>query len=308
MDAFARFCSKSAFGWRTISALVLRILYHLPSANKSTMLQYLQSSLELLGIKYPNCGLILAGNFNKLPIRHLSSQFQLKQMVNFNTRGTSKLDLILINLSDFYDQPLSSPPLGLSDHLTIVALAKQRIHSNQSKKTFYVRDKRPSSIHRLGRFLCEVPWDFVVNSSQYCNQNLSNFTDIINYGLDTLAPLKAVKVLHNDQPWMNSNLKCLIKKRQEAFAQNNHTLYKQLRNKVNRSRKICRKLYYEAKVKDLKYNKLKDCGREVKRLCGHQVTSTSNIFVNLEKDTQDLDSLSNLINDCFLEPMRHYEP
>ena len=147
------------------SALVLGVLYHPPSANKTIMLQYLQSSLELLEIKYLNCGLILAGDFNKLPIRHHSSQFQLKQMVNFNTRGSSKLDLILTNLSDFYDQPLSSPPLCLSDHLTIVALAKQRIRSNQSKKTVYVRDKRPSSIHRLGRFLCEVPWDFVVNSS-----------------------------------------------------------------------------------------------------------------------------------------------
>ena len=180
----------------------------------------------------------------------------------------------------------------MSDHLTIVALAKQRIYSNQSKKTVYVRDKRPSSIHRLGRFLCEVPCDFVVNSRQQpCNQNFNNFTDIVNYGLDTLAPLMAVKVHHNDQPWMNSNLKCLIKKRQKAFAQNNHTLYEQLRNKVNRSRKICPKLYYEAKVKDLKYNKPKDWWREVKRLCGHQVTSTSNILANLEKDTQDLDSL-----------------
>ena len=101
-----------------------------------------------------------------------------------------------------------------------------------------MRDKRPSSIHRLGRLLSEVPWDFVVNSSQSCNQNLSNFTDIINYGLDTLALLMAVKVHHNDQPWMNSNLKCLIKKGQEAFAQNNHTLCKQLRNKVNHSRKF----------------------------------------------------------------------
>ena len=34
--------------------------------------------------------------------------------------------------------------------------------------------------------------------AQSCNQNLSNFTDIINHGLDTLAPLKAVKVHHND--------------------------------------------------------------------------------------------------------------
>ena len=66
------------------------------------------------------------------------------------------MGLNLTNLSDFYDQPLNSLPLGLSDLLTIVALAKERIHSNQSKEGVYLRDKRPSSIHRLGRFLCEV--------------------------------------------------------------------------------------------------------------------------------------------------------
>ena len=53
---------------RGFSALVLGVLYHPPSANKTTMLQYLLSSLELLQTKYPNCGLILAGDFNKLPI------------------------------------------------------------------------------------------------------------------------------------------------------------------------------------------------------------------------------------------------
>ena len=67
----------------------------------------------------------------------------------------------------------------------------------------------------------------MVNSKQSCNQNLSNFTNILNYGPDTLAPLRAVKVYHNDQPGMNNNLKSFIIKRQEAFAQNNQMLYKQ---------------------------------------------------------------------------------
>ena len=194
-------------------------------------------------------------------------------------------------------------------HLTVVAFSKEKIRGNQFKETIInVRDKRPSSIRRLGRFLCEVPWDIVVNPNQSCDQNLNNFTDVIKYGLNTLMPLKNVKVHLNDQPWMNSNLKRLIKKRQKALAQNNHALYKQLRNKVNRSRKNCRKLYYEAKVKELKHTKPKDWWKEVKRLCGHQQKSTSNIFANLQQDTQDLDSLSNLINDCFLEPMCYYQP
>ena len=143
---------------RGFSTLVAAALYHPPTANKTDMLEYLQSSTELLETRYPNCGLILAGDFNKLPIRHITHQFQLRQIVNFNTRGTSKLDLILTNLSNFYEEPLSTPPLGLSDHLTVVAFSKEQIRGNQSKETIInVRDKRPSSIRRLGRFLCEVP-------------------------------------------------------------------------------------------------------------------------------------------------------
>ncbi len=77
---------------RGFSTLVAAVLYHPPTANKTDMLEYLQSSLELLETRYPYCGLILAGDFNKLPTRHITRQFQLRQIVNFNTRGTSKLD------------------------------------------------------------------------------------------------------------------------------------------------------------------------------------------------------------------------
>ena len=72
----------------------------------------------------------------------------------------------------------------------------------------------------------------------------------------------------NDRPWMSSNLKRLIQKRQKAFVQGNKILYRQLRNKVNRMTKKCRKIFYETKVKELKQSKPKDWWREVNRLCG----------------------------------------
>ena len=61
-------------------------------------------------------------------------------------------------------------------------------------------------------------------------------------------------------------------------------------------------------MKDLKYNKPKDWWREVKPLCGNQQKSTSYIFASLEQDKHFLDSLSNLVNYYFLEPMCEYEP
>jgi hypothetical protein len=122
----------------------------------------------------------------------------------------------------------------------------------------YVRDKRLSSTRRVGKFLSEVPWDFMVSSNRSCEENVNNFTCIINYALDTLTPLKAVLTNDNDRPWVNNNLRTLINKRQKAFAQGNQTLYKMLRSKVNRSRKRCRTLYYKNKVKDMKHTKPKD--------------------------------------------------
>jgi hypothetical protein len=88
---------------RGFSRLIIAVFYHHPSANNKLMLEYLQSSLESVETKYPNCGLIIAGDFNKLHIRHISRQFQLKQIVNSPTRGSSKLYLILTNLAAFYD-------------------------------------------------------------------------------------------------------------------------------------------------------------------------------------------------------------
>ena len=107
---------------------------------------------------------------------------------------------------------------------------------------------------------------------------------------------------------MNNNLRTLINERQKALAQSNQTLYKMLRNKINRSRKRCHKLYYENKVKDIKHTKPKDWWGEVKRFCGHSMGTPDNIFANLEQNTQDPTVLSNLIYDTFLEPMFNYPP
>ena len=112
---------------RGFSKLMIAALYHPPNANNAVMTAYLLSSLELLESKYPDCGLIIAGDFTKLPIHRLTRLFQLKQIVNFPTRGSNKLDLILTNLAEYYDNPTRTPPMGLSDHVKVLAPPKIRV-------------------------------------------------------------------------------------------------------------------------------------------------------------------------------------
>lgn len=134
-------------------------------------------------------------------------------------------------------------------------------------KVIKARDKRPSKVASVGRFLLQVPWSGLF-TDQSSEEKLKMLTEIINFGLDTIMPKRSVKVHETDRPWLTIQLKTLITRRQKAFASGNESLYKILRNKVNRERKRCRRVYYENKVKDLHDSKPRDWWREVKQLCG----------------------------------------
>ncbi len=78
----------------------------------------------------------MAGDFNQLDIKHLMLSFQLKQLVQYLTRGSSILDLVLMSLHKYYE-PTSVgvlPPFGLSDHKTIVILSKMRLSELPRKR------------------------------------------------------------------------------------------------------------------------------------------------------------------------------
>ena len=135
-------------------------------------------------------------------------------------------------------------------------------------------------------------------------------TSIINYGLNLIMPERTSTIHPNDRPWINNNLKLLIKRRQKAFASGNVTLFKLLRNKVNRERKRCRKTYYQTKVHKLRDTKPSDWWREVKQLRGMSKSKKKSLRDSLHQDLgQDTDeNLSNETNNIFINVMRNYTP
>jgi hypothetical protein len=180
-----------------------------------------------------NCGIILLGDFNKLDFKFVAKCFQSKPIINFPTRGLNILDQIFTNLKEYYSSPVASPDVA-----------------------------------SLGRFLTNIPWESLLSLRQSSEDKLSSVTEVINYGLNTIMPERRIKVYANDCPWMTQGLKRLILQRQKAFTTGKTVLFRLLRNKVNRERKRCRKLYYNAKVRELSGSKPRDWWREVKQLCG----------------------------------------
>ena len=76
--------------------------------------------------RFSNSGIDLLGDFNQLNTTRLKTIYDLKQIVNFPTRGQNSLDLIPINLEPFPNPLFKRPSFGLSDHLSIEVKPKAR--------------------------------------------------------------------------------------------------------------------------------------------------------------------------------------
>ena len=99
------------------------------------MLDYLTKCLMDLESKYSNCSFLVLGDLNHLNDARLKSNFKLKQIVHFPTRGQNTLDKILTNLQDYYETLVERPAFGLSDQLEY-SQSKGLKHCKQYKLLF----------------------------------------------------------------------------------------------------------------------------------------------------------------------------
>ena len=134
-------------------------MYHPPGEDNESMHDYSRDCLVKIEAIHPNCGIIIAGDFNKLDAKSVMGLFQLKHLINFPARGANTLDQIFTNLSEFYTDVKRLPPFGLRDQLTIVMPPKVREKSGRLKsKVIKIREKRPSKKSSFGRYLSNIPW------------------------------------------------------------------------------------------------------------------------------------------------------
>ena len=130
---------------------------HWTKEENDSMRGHLFQSLSLAESRYADCALIVAGNFNCLCINSLKKHFRLKQIVKKPTSKNTILDIVLTNLHQYYDEPHSFPPLGLSDHNTFKAEVRVRESGQNSTNSFMLeRHSRASRKAELGRHLSAI--------------------------------------------------------------------------------------------------------------------------------------------------------
>ena len=127
--------------------------------------------------KYSNCGFLVLGDLNHLNNARLKSNFKLKQIVHFPTRGQKTLDKILTNLQDYYDTPVEHSAFGLSDHSSVEVQPKQRVKTAQTIQTVISRDFRPSNRVAMQTYLYEVDVNAMIRAMTTCERKVVDVTN-----------------------------------------------------------------------------------------------------------------------------------
>ncbi|KAI8479105.1 hypothetical protein Bbelb_431700 [Branchiostoma belcheri] len=272
---------------RNVSGLAVCAVYCPPSSPHGELLvDHLVEAADSLRVKYPHIGILIGGDFNRVDVRRLCVSQNLHQLVNQPTRGQSTLDLVITNLNQYYLTSVISAPLGTSDHNIVTMQPK----SSAKPKN---RTLGHSSLRAFGQWITTHHWAKVYSAPTACETSRAMHTTLLAK-IDQFFPLKITRLHHLDKPWLTSEIKALIRRRQQAFARNDTYGWKNLRNKVQTKIRHSKKVFYNSKVKSLKRDDAAQWHKEIKTMTN---MSRPEAVINIDGfDPSDKRGIANEIN------------
>lgn len=237
---------------RTVSNIVLCALYYPGSTSKyappqDDLIFYVIESIQNFHIKYSNPLIILVGDFNDLNIEDICESCSLKQVVKVPTRKDAILDLILTNVdSIFYNDPITLPSIGNSDHLCVVYMPKNYIKLENTKKKIMIRKFKESEKPEFGSWITTFDWSLLFKI-KCVNEKVSYFSTITWLMIEKYFLVQKITISSSDKEWMTVKIKDLINQRQKAHKAGNLELKNNLAKKVR----------FEIRKAKVNYNKEK---------------------------------------------------
>ena len=163
-------------------------------------------SLNRVLASNPGAAVILTDDFNQFKHRQLCSSFSLKQIVKRPTRESNVLDKFFTNVSKFYNVPDVVPPVGFSDHNSILLTLLN--HCKNSRTVRFIRDAHPANRRLIAEIVSHINWSPMYHMNS-CNDQFQYFSSVVNDIIEKYLPLKRMKVDSSDKPWISSEIKDL---------------------------------------------------------------------------------------------------
>ena len=204
---------------------------------------------------HPNHDVIIVGDFNKFKTKLLADDLGMIDIVTKPTRENNTLDHVLVsnNVTKFYheDCVTYNPPIGKSDHLTIVVTPMHYEKRWKLDGTRIVYDYRFSHLCKLMSKANLVNWNEICDI-QDVNEQWKLLHSKISKLLEDSIPRKTVTMSSKDKTWLTPVTKILINEKWRAFRSKNWNTYNHLKEKV-RKEIVKAKEKWAKKMKDTPY-------------------------------------------------------
>lgn len=160
------------------------------------------SMLHMLNAKYPDSGIILGADKNKMDIRPLlNCGLKLRQVVDKNTRQGSILSVIIMNTFKYYNSPIIAPPIKPddpengkpSDHSVPVCIPHTDWYS-RPVRTYRLQKYRPlpdSNLAKFGEWIMGEEWESISESLSPTEQ-VAKFEQLTQEKLNQFCPEKTI--------------------------------------------------------------------------------------------------------------------
>ena len=222
-------------------------------------------------------------------LEHLYNSFGLKQLINKPTRETtdtsSIIDHIAINIaSNVIESGVLK--LGLSDHYLVYAIRKFRGNMPCNHKIIKTRKMKNFYEELFLNDLAAIDWQRILICSQYINEAVQNWTNILSLVVGKHAPLIERRVSDKSTPWLNPEIKKMFRTRDKLKTATVKSrlmdilmeAYKQVHNRTNAMKSKLKKEYFT--------DKIRSCERNMK-----DTWNTINLLINKQPKTTIISSL-----------------
>ncbi len=240
--------------------------------------------------------------------KHLLNMCNFSQLVSDPTRVTDTtstcLDHIMVNNSEKVCQ-YGVIPIGVSDHFLTFVSRKVVRGTFNAHNTVKIRSMKYYSKDKLNNLLADVDWSSVIDNDDV-DYAWSCFHDIFLNVLDSIAPVKQVRLKQRTEEWMTGEILECMCERDRALKDykkgKDQSLYKQfcrLRNRVQRDVKQAKATYFQEKIEEYRNNSRK-LWSIFKSLGYSNKGSESNIVLKIDKEIcSDNVKIANYINSFY---------
>ena len=243
------------------SCIIIACIYHPPKADNGSMREYMTTSLDSILRCYPECGIILTGDFNQLRDSFLRVHYEYAQLVNVATRNGAILDKIWSIMSPVYAHPAVLSELGSFDHRMVLLVPS----SYPTLDTGMIQNRVIGCMGATERMtfasaLCRVRWEYM-------------------YAMDSCE-------------------RHLIRQRQRSRMSGDLAEARRLRNLVDRAAPQLRRQFYLSKIDSMEESSTRDWWKHMKRRMGTSCEGKSEMQGLANKHTEGgMCSLVNSINE-----------